>query len=119
MHTSGLGAGNTMSNPSPLRYTVQPRQCHTCIFRPAQQVVCPQRLAEIQAYLLQGNTHLCHSPDQAEPASHKRNTHACRGGRDWQLQIWHRLGFLDQPTDEALDLAMRQMGIHWEGTGDE
>ena len=113
MHTSGPSAGDTMSNPSPLRYPVQPRQCHTCIFRPNSQMLRSQRLGEIQAYLMQGNTHLCHSPDLAEPGSTGINTHACRGGRDWQIQIWHRLGLIDEPTDAALDLAMRAAGIYW------
>ncbi len=31
----------------------------------------------------------------------KPDTHLCRGARDYQLQIFYRLGILDAETDEA------------------
>lgn len=30
-----------------------------------------------------------------------REFELCRGARNWQLMIFHRLGFLESPTDEA------------------
>lgn len=31
----------------------------------------------------------------------KSDTHLCRGARDFQIQIFHRLGVISSPTDEA------------------
>lgn len=94
-----------------LRYQLMSVQCATCIFgdRPA---VGPERLAEIQTYLITGKTHLCHHADieQADKAARKRVKMACRGARDWQLQIWHRMGILPEPTDAALAAAMAARG---------
>lgn len=78
-------------------------QCETCIFRPeSEKLLRPGRLAEIQAYLLRGVTHICH-----HGLARKKKRYACRGGRDFQLTIWHRLGIIAEPTDESLALAMK------------
>lgn len=81
----------------------RPSQCETCIFRTdGRQVrLRPGRFAEIELYLLDGRTHLCH---------HGNNL-ACRGGREFQLTIWARLGIIPEPTDAALDAAMRAKGV--------
>lgn len=60
-----------------------------------------ERLAEIQAYLLTGKTHLCHTDE----------SRACRGGRDFQLQCWARMGLISEATDEALERAMSEIGL--------
>jgi hypothetical protein len=90
---------------------VRAHQCASCIFRyDGNQVeLRPDRLADIQGYLIRGRTHLCHEPD----AKGRRDALACRGGRDFQLQIWHRLGLLPEPTDEALRAKMVGLGL-WE-----
>lgn len=81
----------------------QPVQCKTCILRDngAHWPVGPEKMAEIYAYTIRGKTHLCHS----RPSRGPRKL-ACRGLRDWQLMIWHRLGIIDEPTDEALAAPM-------------
>ena len=76
-----------------------PEQCKTCIFRPENPMrLRPGRLAEIQKCLINGTSHRCHTP--------KRGKRACRGGRDFQLMVWSRMGVIADATDEALEAAM-------------
>lgn len=60
-------------------------------------------VTEYRVSLLSGCNHLCHS----DPT----NKTICRGGRDFQLQVFHRLGIIENPTDEALAEAMRKCGV--------
>lgn len=83
----------------PIRDDTRPVQCPTCVFRRGGLPLRPGRLGEIQAYLIEGRTHLCHSPP--------RDKFACRGGRDYQLTIWYRLGIIAEPTDDALEESYR------------
>ncbi len=80
-----------------------PVQCRTCIFREDgnQVVLRPDRLADIQAYLVRGVTHTCHTD----------KVRACRGGREFQLTIWYRMGLIAEPTDAALASAMQSEGL--------
>ena len=64
----------------------------------------PGRLAEIQSYLLRGTPHVCHHHERG------RVKLACRGGRDFQLTIWARLGIIAEATDGALASAMAGAG---------
>jgi hypothetical protein len=82
----------------------RPSQCATCIFRRDGREVplAPGRMAEILGYLVRGITHLCHTGG---------NKWACRGGRDYQLQTWYRLGLIADPTDESLARAMDALGL--------
>jgi hypothetical protein len=85
----------------------RPRQsmCETCVFRPVKNGgidLTPGRRAEIEAYLIQGHNQLCHHDD---------NTTICRGSRNFQLQLWHRMGIITEPTDQALREAMRSAGV--------
>lgn len=66
-------------------------QCKTCIFRDGQDIISPERLVEIQKYLIKGTNHICHTTNKI-----------CRGGRDYQLQIFHRMGLIKDPTDKSL-----------------
>lgn len=83
------------------KHPVRATQCATCIFRPDGFQLSPGRMAEIQAYTLEGKPHLCHTTKRL----------ACRGSRDYALAIWHRMGLIRAPTDEALAEAMRAAGI--------
>lgn len=79
--------------------------CGSCIMRPESQggiSLTPERRAEIVAYLMEGQNQLCHSDN---------NKTICRGGRDYQLNLWARLGIISAPTDEALRQAMTLSGI--------
>lgn len=55
-------------------------------------------MAEITEYLCKGKQHVCHTNPE----------YACRGGRDIQLQVFATLGFVDEPTDEALQAANQE-----------
>ncbi len=67
------------------------KKCATCIFNRKQNIITQERLGSIQQYLINGTNHICHTTDKI-----------CRGGRDFQLEIWSRLGIIEIPTDEAL-----------------
>lgn len=43
------------------------------------------------------SSQVCHHPR----LSGKKETHLCRGARDYQLEIFHRLGIISEPTDES------------------
>jgi hypothetical protein len=84
-----------------LRYKAMPVMCHSCIMRQYEHALHlnPGRLNEIMAYTLRGQTHLCHN-----------NPHcACRGMRDYQLKLWHRMGIIESPTDEALQKKFNEL----------
>lgn len=73
---------------------VRRRQCKTCPFREGGD----HRLRErIKGTVLTEASQLCHS----EGPQGRPNTLLCRGARDWQLMILHRMGFLAAPTDAA------------------
>ncbi len=83
---------------------VRRSKCKTCVFRPEKDggiELTPARRIEIQTYLLAGTNQLCHHDD---------NQTVCRGGREFQLQCWHRMGVIKEPTDEALREAMEERG---------
>ena len=98
-------AGASAKAPPP----VQPAQCGSCIFREDgnQVELAPGRLDKIKTYLLRGTAHRCHHPE----AEGCRKIVICRGGRDWQLQAWHRMGLIVAPTDEALTARMVELGL--------
>lgn len=51
----------------------------------------------VKGTVLTEASQLCHSAGpQGRP-----NTELCRGARNWQLLILHRMGFLAAPTDAA------------------
>lgn len=84
---------------------VRRSKCATCVFRPECDggiELSDSRRVEITNYLIGGNNQLCHHDD---------NETICRGGRDFQLQIWHCLGLIDKPTDTALRDAMKKNGL--------
>ena len=70
------------------------KKCKSCIFREDDQAIklSPGRKAEIQTYLLEGTNHVCHQTDKT-----------CRGGREFQAEMWYRLGLLKEPTVACLE----------------
>ena len=91
--------------PLPDGIRVRKTQCETCVFRPVSEGginLALGRHEEIQCNLLRGINQLCHHDDDKT---------VCRGGRDFQLQMFHRLGVIKEPTDEALRAAMIKAGI--------
>jgi hypothetical protein len=84
---------------------VRKEQCATCVFRPECDGgihLSPGRRAEIQEYVIKGTNQICHHDD---------NKTICRGGRDYQLELWYRMGIIKEPNEEALAEAMKAAGV--------
>lgn len=79
---------------------VMKTKCVTCPFGPNGD---RQVRTSVESRLLQASQN-CHHPR----AKGKRETHLCRGARDWQLQVMHRLGVIAEPTDQAWDVATKK-----------
>ena len=77
---------------------LMPEMCGSCPFSTSEKRIrlAPQTEAHIRAYLLEGISHLCHHAQLTQEAGEP--THTCRGGRDYQLTMFHRLG-LDSRAD--------------------
>ena len=84
---------------------VRKTKCATCVFRSEHEggiQLAPGRREEIQRHCINGLNQLCH---------HENDHMICRGGRDFTLQIWFRLGLIAAATDAALEQAMREKGL--------
>lgn len=87
---------------------LNPVKCGNCPFREEGGIdLGEEKMEQIRDYLFKGTSHFCHG-DQ-------RNKTICRGGREFQLSMWHRLGFIEAPTNEALKKAMDAAGIKPKG----
>lgn len=78
---------------------VMKRKCETCPFHTNERgrYACPDLVSRIMKQVLTDSSQFCHHPRFVE----KPETYICRGARDVQLEIFHRLGVIDSPTDEA------------------
>jgi hypothetical protein len=74
---------------------VRAKKCSTCPFRDGSPLE-DLRAKLIEQVLTDGN-HMCH----AEQLQNEESTFVCRGARDIQLQVFHNLGAIKAPTDEA------------------
>lgn len=54
------------------------------------------------------NSQICHHPR----LHGKKETCLCRGARNHQLQIFHRMGFIEAPTDEAWEKVRKEHDTH-------
>lgn len=84
--------------------------CPTCPFREGSE------FAYLASYLtqssLEGNGRICHSTGtSAIKGKTGKPEKMCRGTRDIMLQVFHRTGFLDAPTDEAWANKARELGL--------
>jgi hypothetical protein len=74
---------------------VMSSKCETCPFNDDGD---RHLRSAIEERVLTTASQTCHHTG----AIHERpDTHLCRGARDFQLQVFYRLGFLSAPTDEA------------------
>jgi len=81
-------------------WLVMAHQCATCPLRQDEQGRYPDE-GLAQMVIVRGMTEvsqICHHPRMHG----KPETHLCRGARDFQLQLFHRPGFLSEPTPEGL-----------------
>lgn len=79
-------------------------KCATCPFRDGSPVEHLRPYLAMQA--LTEESRYCHSTggnDIVIPAeqNYSEEPMICRGARDLQLELFHKLGVLDEPTDEA------------------
>lgn len=79
---------------------IMPVQCSTCPFRDGGWTYLRPLL--VQRAISDG-TPICHSTGLALTKRVRGRAHLCRGARDLQLMIFHRIGFIEARTDEAWD----------------
>jgi len=86
---------------------VMPQKCSTCPFRVDASGRHPdvQLVNQIQLRCITEGSQICHHPRWQGKPEH----HLCRGARDYQIQVFHRFGILDAPTDEAWERARKRI----------
>lgn len=77
--------------------------CASCPFQPGGDA---HLRASIEARAF-SNSQICHHP----VLNGKKETHLCRGSRDYQLEMLYRLGFIVAPTDEAFALKSKELKV--------
>jgi len=85
---------------------VMSARCKTCPFNPSG---CAAVRHNVVMNTLKGINQTCHSSGCAHG---KVDTHLCRGARDYQLHLFHALGVLTAPTDEAWREAVEKYALH-------
>lgn len=81
---------------------VNKSKCATCPFRDTDDPSCLEvRNSVIERITVGAKSQLCH---------HTGKT-LCRGARDFQLILFHRMGFIPEPTDKAWNTQCQAMGI--------
>lgn len=80
-------------------YPVMKQRCGTCPFNKSEdgKVADSKLVNRIQNTILKEGSQICHHPR----LSGKDETHLCRGARDFQLDIFHKIGLLKTPTDDC------------------
>jgi len=91
----------------PIDMPIKSVMCSTCPFGPNG---CKDVMASVQQRVLSNASQTCHSTGVA--IGKRRDTHLCRGARDFQLQVLHGIGFLSEPTDEAWAAKCKELGIN-------
>lgn len=92
------------------RMPINRAMCTTCPWRPGSPHADLRGYLEERAFAHESR--ICHntglSPFTGPTGKPKR---LCRGARDAQLNLLHRMGFLAAPTDAAWAAKCREMGI--------
>lgn len=85
--------------------------CATCPFRSRS----PYRYLrpDLSLSALNEASRVCHSTgrDSGIFGNTGKPELLCRGARDLQLRVFHSIGFLSAPTDEAWTAKAREMGL--------
>jgi hypothetical protein len=77
---------------------VQPQKCKHCPWRSDGVLSdAPIDMDRLKLMVLTSSNHLCHAPALVG----KVEDRICRGSRDYQIEFYHALGVLDEPTDDA------------------
>jgi len=90
-------------------YPVMLNKCVTCPFRTDEsgRHPYPELTSKLMKQVICEASQICHHPRQAG----KPETHLCRGARDYQLTIFHRLGVIPAPTDAAWQETFKKLNI--------
>jgi hypothetical protein len=85
--------------------------CATCPFRPESPHAYLAR--DLTQSALGQSSRICHSTGSNNAINRRtgKPPQLCRGARDIQLQVFHRLGFLSAATDEAWDAKCVELGL--------
>lgn len=84
-------------------WPVMPAKCSSCPFSMADRSFAN---AVLDRTLFQ-SSQICH-----HPVLHgKKETHLCRGQRDEQLVLLHRMGWIEEATDAAFAKRSRELGV--------
>lgn len=78
---------------------VNASRCHTCPFNDGG---CLDVRHKVEERCLTEASQLCHGTG---------NRTLCRGARDFQIQVFHRLGVLESPTEECWDETAAKLGV--------
>lgn len=99
-----------MTKPMP----VMPKQCSTCPFRTGGWEHVRPLLVE---RAMNEATPICHSTGRKALVKNSKRAHICRGARDFQLQFFAGIGFIEAPTDKAWQVKCDELGIENIATG--
>jgi hypothetical protein len=99
-----------MKKKKPVSLPVMPVKCATCPFREGSKT---EFLRDYLSKASLENARICHSTGRNNAFNKRtgRPDHICRGSRDFQLQIFYRMGFLSAPTDEAWAAKRKELGV--------
>lgn len=79
-------------------WSVMKIKCPTCPFTQNEsgREADPNIAGKVRRRCLTEASQICHHPR----IHGMKEDHLCRGARDFQLEFFHRIGFLETPTDE-------------------
>ena len=79
--------------------------CTSCPFRERDdgRQQNPELASTVIGRIGLSSSQICHHPDLAG----KESDSLCRGARDWQLTMLHRIGLISEVSDEAFDRASK------------
>ena len=86
------------------KWNVMASRCSTCPFNDNGVNEIRQM---VERRCLTQASQICHHPS----LHGKKETHLCRGARDFQLRAFAAIGFLEAPTDEAWDKKRQELGV--------
>lgn len=88
-------------------FKVMKKRCPTCPFgEKGKRDRCPEIANRVREQAITTASQICHHP----ALKNKPQTHLCRGAREFQLQIFYRLGFIE--ADEAWDKKRNNLEKH-------
>ncbi len=91
------------------QFPVMKQKCATCPFNTEDKGRHndPELVDKIKQRILSQTSQICHHP----VLSDKEESHLCRGARDYQIEIFKRIGFLEEATNEAWEKKRKQQTL--------